>query len=132
MSVEVRQLKTDEAQDECVLVCTTTDTVFGFVFPAEADVVEQFLQWLSPRDPRTLDTDTDEPISKMPLRYWWGAFLHIYACHECGEKGDPNCSGLEFSKCCRNFFCGTHSDDETWEDPTHPDGPKTFGHECRG
>ncbi len=126
MAIEVRQLKTNDAQDECILVCTTTGALIGFVFQAEADVVEQFLQWLSPRDPRLLDS---EPVS---LSQWWVAFLEIYACHECGEKGDPNCTGLEFSKCCRNFFCIQHSDDETWDDPTHPDGPKKFGHECRG
>ena len=83
MAVEVRQFKADSAQDECILVCTTTDEVFGFVFEAETDVVEQFLQWLSPRDPRTLE-DYD-----LTLRQWWGAFLEVYACHECGEKGDP-------------------------------------------
>jgi hypothetical protein len=126
MAVEVRQLKTNDAQDECILVCTTTGALIGFVFMAEADVVEQFLQWLDPRDPRLVDND------ETSLEQWWSAFLEVYACHECGEKGEPNCSGLEFSKCCRNFFCGTHSDDETWDDPTHPDGPKTFGHECRG
>lgn len=123
MAVEIRTLKNDDANDEQVLVCSTTGAVFGFIFAAEWDVVQQFLEWL-PEDARHFDNDD--------LGVKWHEFQDAYACHECGEKGNVQCSGLVFNQCCRNFFCTQHEGDDVWSDPTHPDGEKTFGHECKG
>lgn len=117
MAIETLELSHDTGT---ILFCTTTDKAFGHRFDASVDVVELFLTYLQGRhlDARTLDAEGVLGIA-------WDDFREAYSCGVCGE-GDIRYDDLTIAKCCGQFFCSKHDEDEEWTD----DHGEKYGHKC--
>jgi hypothetical protein len=127
MAIETLELSINK-DGGTVLFCTTTDTVFGFVFDADVDAVEDFLSYLRGRhyDARELAAGFNSLLPS--LRQAWDEFVEAYSCAVCGV-GNVKHDDLDYSDCCGKMFCGTHQGDDQWTD--NYDGKTVeYGHKC--
>ena len=111
MGIETRELSHDTG---VVLFDSASETVFGPIFEAPVETVEQFVKHCTP----DVLADRDGELAER-----WEAFQEEYKCFECGG-GSIERSDLTYQTCCFGFFCGEHEGEE-WTD-----GTTKFGHKC--
>ena len=119
MSIRVRELI--DGNCGCILECTTSGEVFGFVFDAMPEGVEAFLADLKRLGDISVRCLHDEGT----LAGTWNFFRDtVFECRECGEKGDVHNVNLELSSC-GHWFCFVHV-----ECVVIDLGTVKLGHEC--